>query len=75
MRGAGNGHAVIEENGCTTRDGNERFAWFQVGSGNLYEFQNVATGEWLGVSCPAKNGNKVWGVSGATGTCFNWLLK
>jgi hypothetical protein len=77
MRDAANSFAVMEESGCSQNtDPNERWV-FLVGANNsqLFAFQNVATGQFLGVTCPAKDGNKVWGEPNQSGTCINWLLE
>lgn len=73
MRDANNNYAVMEESGCNTSDKNEQFVWTIPNSTS--QFKNVATGQYLGVSCPAKNGNKVWGVTGNSGTCYNWQMR
>jgi hypothetical protein len=76
MRNGNNGFAVIEESGCTTSDNNERFTWLQnINNPQLYAFQNIATGRYLGVPCSAGNGSKVLGVTGAAGTCFSGSSK
>lgn len=72
MRNASSSYAVMEEKGCNRRDNNEVYIWLV--NGDLNAFENVATHQFLGVSCPAKNGNKMWGVTGDPGTCFNWLI-
>jgi hypothetical protein len=72
MRDANNNYAVIEENGCRLGDHNERF--LLNFTGNTVTFYNIGTGYYLGESCPAKNGNKIWGESGDSGTCVQWIL-
>lgn len=77
MRDAANSFAVMEESGCSpSTDANERWV-FEVNSNDpqLFAFKNVATGQFLGVTCPAKNGNKVWGEPNQAGTCIQWLLQ
>lgn len=72
MRDANNSYAVMEESGCNLGDNNERFHLEYTG--NTVAFYDIGTGYYLGESCPAKNGNKIWGESGASGTCVQWIL-
>jgi Ricin-type beta-trefoil lectin domain-like len=75
MRDANNGYAVMEEEGCNSGDNNELFSTGYDIQGNYvyWVFQNVATGRYLGVACGVQNGWKLWGESGASGTCYRWL--
>jgi Ricin-type beta-trefoil lectin domain-like len=71
MRDASNGYTVVEENKCNTSD--ESQLWYQYNAGGFWQFENVATKQFLGVSCPAENGYGVRGVSESTGNCYNWV--
>jgi hypothetical protein len=74
MRDASQSYAVMEENGCNTGDLAEQFLknCTTTGTPEICTFLNEEQGQYLGESCPAHDGNKVWGESGATGTCFKW---
>ena len=75
MRDASNNFAVMEESSCNDSDNNERFVPFlDLHNSQLEEFLNIGTGDYLGVVCGVQNGWKIWGVSGASGTCFNWRV-
>lgn len=76
MRDKNHSYAVMEEKTCDLRDNNERFLQVTCPTCNQrYSYLNVATHAYLSVSCPAKNGNKVWGTTNLNGTCVNWLKK
>jgi hypothetical protein len=73
MRDAANGHAVMEESGCQSGNSAQQFTELTNIVGTLYAFENVAYGDLLGVSCTPHNGSPLWGVSGASGTCYRWV--
>ena len=70
MQDAHNGYTVLEEHGCSTSD--ESQLWYRYHANGLWQFENVATKQFLGVSCPAENGYGVRGVSESAGNCYNW---
>jgi hypothetical protein len=74
MRDANNNYAVMEESTCSFSDHNELYYQNPDLINNTDTFDNVSTRYLLGESCPANDGNKIWGVSGASGTCFRWQL-
>jgi hypothetical protein len=74
MRDGNNGYAVMEESGCNESDEAELFNAYQGSGTGLVIFQNIATLRYLGVACPGEDGWKIWGETGATGTCVNWGL-
>jgi hypothetical protein len=74
MRDAANGHAVMEESGCDSTNAAQQFNEYDNGAGTLYAFNSVDYGNyWLGVSCTPHGGSPLWGVTDASGTCFNWV--
>lgn len=74
MRDANNSYAVMEESGCQLGDNNEHFRLTFLTGSNTVLFYDVGTLRYLGESCPAKNGNKIWGEPDSTGTCIQWIL-
>lgn len=74
MQDENNSYAVMEENGCNTADPAEQFLknCTTTGTPRICTFLNEEQGQYLGESCPAHDFNKVWGESGATGTCYRW---
>jgi hypothetical protein len=76
MRDASYVYAVMEEKGCNPSDSQEQFQWLQSDVSDVRALQNRGTGYVLGVEpCPAENNAKVFGESGASGQCDNWVLK
>lgn len=73
MQDASNNFAVIETPDCQNDNTNYRFLADSVGNGR-YQFQNVHFGKWLGVGCPPRNGEAVFGVPNAAGNCLTWVI-
>jgi hypothetical protein len=74
MHDKSSGYGVYEENGCELSNTLEQWGLYQGDSSNTYLIENVGTGLFMGVTCPAQNGSPVIGQSGDPGTCVNWQL-
>ena len=72
MHDESSGYGIFEEDGCDLDNFSEQ--WVQVPNGGLFHYQNRATGQFLGVSCPPDNGDGVIGLPNTPESCLDWQL-
>jgi hypothetical protein len=72
MHDQSSGYGVFEEDGC--QDGNFSEQWIANQNGTSWQFLNRADGKWLGVTCPASNGEGLIGVPTTPDHCLSWHL-